>query len=316
MTNLNPWAAMSVSSQRRIDFETQHNLFWVKDFNGNYGFCLQSKNGFTIDENTIKLRGISVLKRNTNKNIVELFLILNKQEEWEIFLALCEDLVTATKKYDSDIKMITAVENRLNRWQQLLKQERNQELTIEKQMGLFSELLCLWDFVAKKAGIKQAISSWGGPESDKQDFLLDDAVIEVKSHRTSKGDFAHISSYQQLNSEKDPLYLFSYALTSSENGLSIEDISRSIRELLIGESIETIDLFERKLIEYGFIPELIKEPLQKFILDKLKVFYVSETFPKISIKDIKPQIATVKYIIDLSQCNEFEVEIGSLLDRG
>ncbi|KJS87145.1 MAG: hypothetical protein JM58_05265 [Peptococcaceae bacterium BICA1-8] len=313
MTNdINPWAKMSTSSQRRIDFQTQHNLFWVKDFHGNYGFCLQSMNGFDIDENTIRLRGISILKRNTEKGIVELFLILSKKEDWEIFLTLCEDLVAVTKNYHSDIEMICAIENRLKRWQQLLKQEKSQELTIEKQMGLFSELLCLRDFVAKRAGIKQSIISWVGPESDKQDFLLEDIVIEVKSHRTSKGDFAHISSQLQLNSEKEPLYLFSYALTPSENGLSIEDISKSIRMQINRESNDLIYQFENKLMEYGYFLEFNKESLQKFIVDKLKVFHVSDTFPKISVKDIRSQIVAVKYTIDLSQCSDYEVEIQSL----
>ena len=316
MTNNNPWVKMSASSQRRIDFETQHNLFWVKDINGNYGFCLQSENGFRIDENTIKLRGISILKRNINEDIIELFLILSNKEEWEIFLSLCEDLVAVTKKYNSDITMIIAVENRLKRWQQLLRQERNLALTIEKQMGLFSELLCLRDFVAKKASVKQSIVSWVGPEADKQDFLLDDIIIEVKSHRTTKGDFAYISSYHQLNSDKEPLYLFSYALTISENGQSIEDISQDIKLLVADEPNEIVEQFDSKLADYGYVPELNREPLQKFIVDKLKVFHVSDSFPKISAKDIKCQIIAVKYTIDLAQCSEHEVNVDSLLMGG
>lgn len=314
MTNgINPWANMSASSQRRIDFKTHHNLFWVKDFHGNYGFCLQTKNRFNIDENTIRLKGISIIKRNIDKENVELFLILGKEQDWEIFLALCGDLIAATKKYDSDLEMINAVENRLKRWQQLLKQVKNQELTIEKQMGLFSELMSLRDFVARKNGMKSAILSWVGPQLDKQDFLLDDMVIEVKSHRTSKGDYAHISSHMQLNSEKEPFYLFSYALTSSENGLSIEDISQSIINQLVGESNDVIDLFNSKLMEYGYIPEIIKEPLQKFIVDKLKIFHLSDTFPKISSGDVRSEIVAVKYTIDLSQCSDYEVKIESLL---
>lgn len=122
---------------------------------------------------------------------------------------------------DTSDKMISAVEIRLRRWQQLLKQDANQTFTIEKQMGLFSELLCLKEIVAAKVGIKQAVVSWVGPEFDKQDFLMDKAVIEVKSHRTSKDEIVHISSLQQLHSEKEPLLLMSYALTFSENGLSV-----------------------------------------------------------------------------------------------
>ena len=183
-------------------------------------------------------------------------------------------------------------------------------------MGLFTELICLRDFVIKKVGVKQAINSWVGPESDKQDFLLEDAAIEVKSHRTSKGAFAFISSYHQLNREKEPLYLFSYALTSAENGKSVEDIAQNIRTLVPEDSIEIIDTFEYKLIEYGYIPELVKEPLQRFIVDRVKAYHISNGFPRISITELKSQIIDIKYVIDLSKCDSFEVQINSLLNSG
>jgi hypothetical protein len=304
----NPWISMAESSQRRVGSDATHNLFWITDLQGNYGFCMQAEKNIIFINEKIKLKGISILKRNSNKNYMELFLILNNKEDWQIFLSLCEDLMSVTKRYDTNEKMISAVEIRLKRWQQLLKKDSNQRFSIERQMGLFSELLCLKDVVTMKNGINQAIVSWVGPEFDKQDFLMDNIVIEVKSHRTSRGEIVHISSLQQLQCEK-PLYLMSYALTCTENGLSVEDISRSIRELLIPESNEMLDLFENKLIEYGYIPEINKEPLQKFILDKQKVFCVSDSFPKIVPKNVKSQIPSVKYSIDLSQCYEFEVEL-------
>lgn len=314
--NESPWIKMTESTQRRIDYDTKHNLFWITDLHGNYGFCIQAKNIIINSDDKIKLKGISMIKRNSDKNYVELFLILNNKEDWQIFLALCEDLIGVTKRYDTDEKMLSAVEIRLRRWQQLLRQDRNQEMSLEKQMGLFSELMCLKEVVTLKTGIKQAIISWVGPEYDKQDFLLNDAAIEVKSYRTSKGENVQISSIQQLNSDKEPLFLMSYALTNFENGLSIEDISKSIRELLVQESSEIMDLFEYKLIEYGYIPEIINQPLHKFIIDKLKVFYVSDSFPKISSDNIKSQITSVKYSIDLSQCSNYEVELKAFLEGG
>jgi len=309
-----PWIKMPESSQRRVESDTQYNLFWITDLKGNYGFCLRIKKLFEETDDTIKLKGISILKRNSRKNYGELFMILNKREDWEIFHTLCEDLIETTHRYDTEEKMISAVEIRLKRWQQLLKQDRNEKLTIEIQMGLFTELLCLRDILTPKIGIKQAIISWVGPEFDKQDFLMDSAVIEVKSYRTTKGEVVHISSLQQLNSPKEPLFLLSNGLTYSENGLSIEDISLSIKELLIQESNEIMNVFENKLMEYGYIPEVVKEPLQKFIVDTQKVYYISDIFPKIVRNDIKNQIVDVKYAIDLSQCSEYLVELSSLFD--
>lgn len=313
INNVNPWINMPESSQRRVESDTQYNLFWITDMQGNYGFCLQINELLKNIDDSIKLKGISVLKRNSSQNYGELFLILNKKEDWEIFHTLCADLIATTHRCDTDEKMICAVEIRLKRWQQLLKQDRNEKLTLEIQMGLFSELVCLKDILAPKIGIRQAIISWVGPEFDKQDFLMDNAIIEVKSYRTSKGEIVHISSLQQLYSPKDPLYLLSNGLTCSENGQSIEDISMEIKELLKQESNEILYVFEKKLIGYGYIPEVVKEPLQKFVIDSQKLFYISDSFPKIVRKDIKNQIIDVKYSIDLTQCCEYEVGINSLL---
>ena len=36
--NVNPWKNMPESSQRRVDYKTEYNLFWVTDLKGSYGF--------------------------------------------------------------------------------------------------------------------------------------------------------------------------------------------------------------------------------------------------------------------------------------
>jgi len=226
----NPWEKMIESSQRRVDSSTRHNIFWITDLHGNYGFRLQTKRIFTDTDKTSSLKGISILKRNSKEGYGELFLVLNQKEDWEIFHTLCEDLIAVTHRYDSDKKMISAIEIRLQRWQQLLKKDRSKEMTLEKQMGLYTELLTLKNIIAKKVGIKGAVIAWVGPDFDKQDFLLDNAVLEVKSYRTSKGAIVHISSLQQLISEKIPLFLLSFGLTRTDKGETIYNLVSEIKK--------------------------------------------------------------------------------------
>jgi len=307
-----PWKNMQESSQRRVDFETDHDLFWITDLEGKYGFCLQSKNVFKDIKPPANLKGISILKRNSNHNYGELFLVLNKKEDWQIFYTLCEDLISITHKYDTDEAMISAVEIRLKRWQQLLRYERNIVLSLEAQMGLFSELLTLKEILVPKVGVEQSVVSWVGADFDKQDFLLANAIIEVKSYRTSKSPIVNISSLQQLYSDKEPLYLLTYGLTQADNGVSIDALVEDIYGLLENKSAQLRDIFDDRLIEYGFIPELIERSLFKFIVDKRRVFYISDEFPKILPQSVGSQILTVKYSIDLLQCSEFEVGIESI----
>jgi Putative PD-(D/E)XK family member, (DUF4420) len=314
MTNKNnPWEGMPESAQRRIDSDTIHNIFWITDLKGNYGFCLRADKPFADTKWSINLKGVEVLKRNSQEDKGELFLILTKKEDWQIFKVLCDDLIVETGTVINSERMIDAVEMRLKRWQQLLKHETHKELTIEIQMGLFAEMLCLRDLIAPKVGIKQAIICWVGSDFDKQDFLTDNSAIEVKSYRTSKGRIASISSSQQLSSEKESLFLLAFGLTMSETGQSIKEISESIAELLKSESNEISDLFESKLINYGYVPELIKEPLAEFIVDKKTAFSVTDEFPKIDAKSLKTQILSVKYTIDLSKCTEYEINPDSII---
>ena len=310
--NFNPWEDMRESSQRRINSKIDHNLFWITDLEGKYGFCLQSKNVFKDIKPPANLKGISILKRNSNHNYGELFLVLNKKEDWQIFYTLCENLISITHKYDNDEAMISAVEIRLKRWQQLLRYERNIVLSLEAQMGLFSELLTLKEILVPKVGVEQSVVSWVGADFDKQDFLLANAIIEVKSYRTSKSPIVNISSLQQLYSDKEPLYLLAYGLTQADNGVSIDALVEDIYGLLENKSAQLRDIFDDRLIEYGFIPELIERSLFKFIVDKRRVFYISDEFPKILPQSVGSQILTVKYSIDLLQCSEFEVGIESI----
>lgn len=314
MTNKpNPWQDMPESTQRRIKSDTPHNLFWITDLEGKFGFLLQSKELFDGVKLPANLKGIELLKRNSAYDHGELFLVLNDKEDWQIFRALCNDLISITDNYDNDKAMISAVEVRLKRWQQLLQQDRDRAMNLHRQMGLFSELLCLRDIILPKYGIEQSIISWVGADFDKQDFLLDDAIIEVKSYKTSKGQTAHISSIKQLFSDKVPLFLLTYGLTQTENGESIADIVQSIKNHLTNKSNEIKNKFESKLLEYGYIPEIIKTEFYKFIVDKNRVFLTSGEFPKIQPHTIKHGITDVKYSIDLLVCGDYEKNIKDFL---
>ena len=185
-------------------------------------------------------------------------------------------------------------------------------MSMEKQMGLFSELSCLLEIIAPETGYRQAIISWVGPEEDKQDFLLDSAVVEIKSYRTSKGETVYISSLEQLYSEKQPLFLLSYALTVSDNGMNLEDIISGINKKIEEESEEIIGLFGSKLIEYGYTPEFRHKTMYKFSVDKMNCYKVVPSFPRILSNNVDSRIKTVKYSIDLTQCREYKSELSEI----
>lgn len=311
----NPWIDMDINSQRRIDKNLNYDFFWIRDIEGKYGFYIDSTKILQDEKIDISLEGISIKKVSIDAKNSRLYLLLNDNNEYEIFLTLCQDLINTANKYDNNQEIIEAVENRLKRWQHLLKNNRYSGLTLERQMGLFSELIFLKSKIASEVGIKDAIISWVGPDFDKQDFLMDSAVIEVKSYRATKGEIIYISSLQQLQSPKTPLYLVAYGLTISERGLSVVDIVESIEKQISDDWI--LDQFKLKLFEYGYIEGVSnKNRLYKFLIDKESIYEVSERFPKIEKKDISTKIISVKYGIDLTECNEFEVDFDSIFEVG
>jgi len=316
MTDLiNPWENMKDFSRQRVDATTEHNVYWVVDAE-RYGLYLQAKTEFLTKDRSISFNGIDVIKRNLN-GMGELILLLHNKDDCLIFYKICEDLVATIHQYDTDVLMIiSAVESRLQRWQELLKTKNKGGMSIELQMGLFSELYFLKNHLFPNVGLTQAIISWTGPNRDQQDFLIDKAVIEVKSHRTSKGEVASISSAAQLHSEKEPLFLVSYGLTRSENGVSIETLVDEMRNLMSSSPDAARGMFASKLIDYGYIPELETQPLACFILDTEKTFFVSDDFPTITSLKIMSQIIRVKYVIDLALCAEFEVPTNFIFQQG
>lgn len=307
-----PWGDMAESSKRRVDTLAKHNIYWIMDINGRYGIYIESANKFVSEKLTISLNGIEVIKRNAQAGIGELILLLNIKEDSQIFCKLCEDLISTIELYQDNDEMISALEVRLQRWQELLKRSNNYVMSIEAQMGLFAELSLLEEVLFPEIGEQQAINAWVGPDFDKQDFLLDNAVVEVKSYRTSKGQQVSISSAQQLYCEKQPLFLASYGLTRSENGKNVKDLVLDIKEVLSKKSKLLLDVFNLKLIDYGYIPELENEPYVSFLIDNTRVFRIKDDFPKLIPPMIPAEILRVKYSIDLSLCNGFEVDFNSI----
>lgn len=303
---------MNIGSSRRIDSEIQHEVFWIRDEHGHYGFYLQSAEKFTEAETDIHLKGVSLVKRNS-LGLGELFLILNRHSDWELFLALCEDILSICISRVTNKEMIDAVEQRLRRWQIFLTQNNAPIMSAELQMGLFSELICLKNLISTRSA-RDSVIAWSGPDKDKQDFNFPDTMIEVKSYKTSRGAKVIISSSHQLLSESKPLYLIAYSLTPSEIGLSIKDIIFEVDTLLNNETFATQQLFENKVISYGYMPYMNDEALIKFTIDRTRVFEVTTDFPKILPHQIAPEITRLSYTIDLELCKAYERSFDIVID--
>jgi len=307
----NPWLNVAPSTMRRISEATERNLFWIRDVSGAYGFLVQSNRPFIDTSKIVQLFGIDVIKKNAGEG-GELYLVLRETDDWEIFLAVCRDLISHAIGSENDNAMAEKIEERLKRWQKLLAFART-KLTPEIQMGLFAELRTLHDLLIPRIGLGRAVRSWVGPEADRQDFLLDSAALEVKCYKASKGDRVTVSSAHQLASDKPHLYLVIYGVTPSDRGLSVASLADSINtELdLNGLTDEKLD-FEDKLAKFGYFFKLQPENLSTFLVDTLKSFEVRHGFPRLVPSQVASEIVSVKYVLDLSRCREFSIPVSEL----
>ena len=308
----NPWLSVAPSTMRRINETTERNLFWFREPNAAHGFLVQSDRPFTDPSKVIQLYGIDVIKKNVG-NKGELYLVLRQADDWEIFLAVCKDLIARALESESDEVMAEKVEDRLKRWQKLLSLIRN-KLTPEVQMGLFAELHSLQNILVPRIGLGHAVRSWVGPEADRQDFLLDTAALEIKCYKASKGDRVTISSAHQLTSDKTYLYLIAYSVTPSDTGLSVASLAESINAELhrYGLTEEKVD-FEDKLAKFGYFFEFQKENLSRFLIDTSKAFEVRDGFPRLVPSQVASEIISVKYVLDLSGCCEYSIPVAELV---
>ncbi|WP_203340234.1 PD-(D/E)XK motif protein [Planococcus beijingensis] len=310
-TTDNPWKNMGNLTRRRADPNTPHDIYWIKETTGKYGLWINAASVVNFKEEAIKLKGITITK-NIKKDGGDLFLILESSEDWEVFRSLCKDLISVTVKYKDEEKMMSVIDGRLHKWQQMLKSASLKKLSIEEQMGLYGELLCLKELVIPELGVLDALKAWTGPQKDKQDFLLENAVIEVKCSKTTKGEMATISSLGQLSSNKNKFFITFYNISPSEKGTTIEELSKEIKEKHFNEHPSLVEFFESKLLEYGYISEL-NPLLEKFQVDNKKAYVVNEKFPRLTSSQVDTRIVSVKYTIDLSRLSEFEVEYDNVI---
>ncbi|MFJ7729617.1 PD-(D/E)XK motif protein [Neobacillus sp. NPDC097160] len=304
----NPWLQLDRLSRIRVKESIKYNAFWIVDAFNQYGLMIQCDEDFMQPIREIKLNGIQIqLDQSSTPN--KLILLLKETKDWEIFLILCNDLLNVMKQHEEDI--IVNVMKRLERWQKLLRKSAFKIMSKEEQMGLYSELKILRDSIIPAYGYSAGIHGWVGALGDKQDFLLENFAIEVKSFRMTSGNLVWISSKEQLNSEKNPLYLFACALNEAGRGETIADLVKSITEEIENESLS--NEFIEKVEEYGFFTEIPQESLTKFHMEQVTGYEVRDGFPKIALKHVSPLIPNIKYSIDLSSCSQFKVSINSIL---
>jgi len=312
----NPWNNINQPSKdvaaRRIDHTHPFDLFWAIDYSGHYLFIFE----FSPENNLKKISlpnlvGIQTVYAPANNVIAKdrLILLLNEQNNWELFLSLCNDLVQVTRNSENSSDAFISILGRLDHWQEFLKNIREGILSEEKILGLIGELLFIRNYLIPTFGAGQSIKFWQGPEGFSQDFNVNECAIEVKCQSAAKSSYVKISSAEQLCPQLPEIYLFVATLgkTSPEttNAINLPTLTDQIKGAIKSATSIQMERFMDLLHLVGYIDS--DRYLEfSYVLISERMFLVADDFPRICSKDLPRGIANISYSINLSECTKFE----------
>ena len=192
--------------------------------------------------------------------------------------------------------------HRYEHWQQLLSKLPDSFGRL-KQQGLLAELLVLKDSLIPNYGVETALEMWQGPKGAKQDFILPESWIEVKSTNLGKREI-HISSLEQLDSPISDGELSVITLQES-NAYDANAICLStVIESEINDDLIAID-FKEKLLLVGYGQN--KENELYFRVCDIENYKVNEEFPQIKRNTISTAITKVSYTLNLEAISNFKI---------
>ena len=175
------------------------------------------------------------------------------------------------------------------------------DLTLAEQIGLFGEIWVLRNVLIPTIGAR-ACYLWSGPDSERHDFIGDNAHVEVKT--TTKSEDRHeISRMDQLRAPCGKKLLFaSIQLERSAGGE--KSLATLIDEVItvLGIDGKAIDAFEARLSKMRWHDGLRQSSeLKKFNLRDAQFFEVEGSFPRLPDNYVPPRgITSIKYTIDIS----------------
>ena len=222
-----------------------------------------------------------------------------------LFYKFCEDLVEQTRETKDRSDGYTAIINRYFQWKKLFTSYKRALLSEPEIMGLIGELLYLKGTLSKRIGLHNALKSWSGQELTHKDFSFDDTWVEVKTVR-SGGQTVKISSLEQLDSKYDgELAVYSLEkMSMTYNGITLNKLIIQIRTMF--SASDERDQFMARVALQGYEYNDYYDDFVYEISD-YKRYYVSNKFPRLTVKDVNPSIKKATYEISLIELAPFEI---------
>ena len=305
----NPWDEIE-DSTNKIDFnaiiadkESVLDFYWAKDYYGQLLFILHTNSDIIINEKIPKLNGLTI-NVGSLKEKKQLVLTLQDISNTDLFYIICSDLINTTKQLNDELIEIKKILKILSQWQYFLK-NNNKQIDKNQLKGLIGELY-LFKKLLTNFSIDEVLNFWKAPLGSVHDFELLNSTLEVKTK--SSVNSITISSFEQMFSELDNLFLFVVTLNESSktslDSFNIYDLIFDIKKLINIDDIDSCERLDNLLFAYGFIElEEYKELYFSIIHDE--IYHVCDDFPRIMSKP--NGVDDLTYKINLEKCKDYIV---------
>jgi hypothetical protein len=313
----NPWSEIErpvAEFNVRLAVE-QHplRLYWGVDSRGRYLFVIDVTEAAMPIRGTVPdLEGLRIATV-VNGGRGRIVLLLSETPNWELFHALCNDLVKGSAGSPDEVSAVAVAIRRLQRWQDFLRRARSLVLPLESIKGLLGELLFLSGPVAKRFGWDAAVGFWKGPEDAPQDFAIHRTAVEVKCQSGSSKPSVKITSVEQLNPQLPHGYLVVQTLASAEadteGAFTLNSLAEDIRTNLLDSAATTRERFECLLFSAGY---LVHEYYDLLVFQRVATssFYITDDFPRLRLDGIPDGIQRITYQLELEACAPFAAPLN------
>ena len=320
----NPWSEIARSSHPSIDnvrrVEAAHPLDFKRgrDFQGRYLLILEGTELPPERPEVPSLDGVAVVLQESAPNF-RLILTLISHPDFELFRALCNDLMAATRtlRRTESARGLLWVLTRIKRWQDLLRRSRDGVLSFQEIIGLTGELFFLRDKLLRRLHPKAALATWRGPYGDEQDFVVSGTIFELKTQLVTADAHLQISSENQLDTSSGEIIVVHQTLGIAA---SAADDSRTLNGLVteistaLNDDPDATDLFRAGLVEARYAHRA-EYDVTAWMFQNRRFFQVRDGFPRLTPTSLPTGVEHVKYLVALDSCLPFIVDVDATMGR-
>lgn len=232
---------------------------------------------------------------------------LVRQEQDEVFLQLCYDLVESSRSQPDGAAGVNYVLDRYRRWHRLMERHNDGTLSVQARKGLVGELLFLREVLAEGVNPLVVVTGWIGPDSADRDFVLPDRWVEVKAVGAASPTVT-ISSLEQLDAPPPgelAVYHLDPTAPTDAAGISLNALVEQLKTTL-RSAPGACDLFWTKLLERGYVP-LREYDLPVYRVSGTRKYKVDNSFPRLTRAEVPIQVVSASYELSLNSLQSWLV---------